>query len=509
MNFLENHKLFITPLSPIHIGTGEDYEPTNYIIADGQLISFDPTELDLTENDRSELLRICNLEGDDGVLYLQRYFYSKADSIKRKYLFTVPVANGVIEKYNNRIGQVAQFETEGRAVKNRLMIEKTYFNLHDRNPVIPGSSLKGAMRTAILDNINNGKDWNQKITHKELEKEILHGNFDSDPLRLIKVSDTIIQSANRRIVFQLNRKKRADLEGQNMEALLEILAPMQTQAFSCELGFQKNPRQFEKQKSNELRHTPEFEITLKQVITACNNHYLKQFKRELDYNKERNWFNKIWLESIQKIQEKVKNSDAFLLRIGKHSNAESLTLDGVRSIKITGKRGTPDTYRAETNYYWLASEVSKAECNLLPFGWLLVEIDKVDNEISAIVSACSEKMKAALPGAIANAVMPGAMQSKNVQVPAQRFQSYQKKSVFIQKKSDCGIHAGAIVTGILLEEKTKKGGWKVLCKEDRTLTGAIINSHAVAYDGQPGMEIKVKVTSVKGNQSAFLLINNG
>ena len=30
--FLNRHTLHLTPLSPIHLGTGEDYEPTNYII---------------------------------------------------------------------------------------------------------------------------------------------------------------------------------------------------------------------------------------------------------------------------------------------------------------------------------------------------------------------------------------------------------------------------------------------------------------------------------------------
>lgn len=32
--FLTSYRLAITPLSPIHIGCGEDYVPTNYVIDD-------------------------------------------------------------------------------------------------------------------------------------------------------------------------------------------------------------------------------------------------------------------------------------------------------------------------------------------------------------------------------------------------------------------------------------------------------------------------------------------
>jgi CRISPR-associated protein Csm5 len=35
-------QLAITPLSPVHIGTGEDYEPTQYVIDGDGLYSFSP-----------------------------------------------------------------------------------------------------------------------------------------------------------------------------------------------------------------------------------------------------------------------------------------------------------------------------------------------------------------------------------------------------------------------------------------------------------------------------------
>ena len=43
--FMQTHKVYLTPLSPIHIGCGEDFEPTNYVIDGSTLFNFD--ELDL------------------------------------------------------------------------------------------------------------------------------------------------------------------------------------------------------------------------------------------------------------------------------------------------------------------------------------------------------------------------------------------------------------------------------------------------------------------------------
>jgi flagellar biosynthesis GTPase FlhF len=39
-NELQTFKIKLTTLSPVHIGTGDEYEPTNYVIKDDRLYSF-------------------------------------------------------------------------------------------------------------------------------------------------------------------------------------------------------------------------------------------------------------------------------------------------------------------------------------------------------------------------------------------------------------------------------------------------------------------------------------
>ena len=50
--FLSNHRLHLTPLAPIHIGCGEDFEPTNYVIDDGLLYGFEPSRAALNDLQR-------------------------------------------------------------------------------------------------------------------------------------------------------------------------------------------------------------------------------------------------------------------------------------------------------------------------------------------------------------------------------------------------------------------------------------------------------------------------
>ncbi|MBN1984607.1 MAG: type III-B CRISPR module RAMP protein Cmr6 [Chitinivibrionales bacterium] len=70
-------------------------------------------------------------------------------------------------------------------------------------------------------------------------------------------------------------------------------------------------------------------------------------------------------------------------------------------------------------------------------------------------------------------------------------------------RSASGLKAGDKVTGILLEEKTKKGGWRIQCKEDPSLIGPITDSNLVPADKKPEDEIALVVTSIKGNRSQF------
>ena len=132
-HLLESVNLHITPLSPVHIGTGEDYEPTNYVMEDGALFAFDSDMVSrvLTEKQRKDLLEMVSKptrRAEDMIKQVQDFFYHNRQLLAAASTHFLPVSSGVFNLYQNRIGQTANRESGGRSVINKLEIQRTFVN---------------------------------------------------------------------------------------------------------------------------------------------------------------------------------------------------------------------------------------------------------------------------------------------------------------------------------------------------------------------------------------------
>lgn len=171
--FLKTYQLSYTPLSPIHIGTGDSYEPTNYVIDEGTLYEFDTggTLAALTESDREQLNKIVNAHVNEDMLKaVQRFFHERREALKPWAVNAIPVLDGVARLYGK---QAANREGDGGQVLNKLEIDRTAYNPITRQPVLFGSSIKGAIRTALLDQIND----KEALSRYDAEKFVLE-NLD-------------------------------------------------------------------------------------------------------------------------------------------------------------------------------------------------------------------------------------------------------------------------------------------------------------------------------------------
>ena len=247
-HFLQHYTLKYTPLSPIHIGTGDSYEPTNYVIDNGTLYEFDTSTAvsAFTDNDRSELMKIVNKRANEEMLKsVQKFFYERRSKLKPWTINAIPVLDGVAEFYGKRIGQTANHEGNGKGVINKLEIDRTAYNPVTRQPVLFGSSVKGAIRTALLSQVNGKQplsysdaekfkveniDLPEKKRRERDQKKIFPklnqalfkfqpGKFELDPLRLLHISDaewcSQEQLPSAQVVVSVNRKKelKRDKEG--------------------------------------------------------------------------------------------------------------------------------------------------------------------------------------------------------------------------------------------------------------------------------------------------------
>lgn len=369
MNKPNVRSLTITTLSPLHIGCDEVFEPSNFVIADGMLHVLDPADIvaALEKDEMQKLLRLADEREPIGMI--QQFFKTRRGKLAQFSSQTVDVAPDIAQEYETKTGQVQQRGADGRAIYNLFPMARTATNSLDGIPYLPGSSLKGALRTAWLSHLNQGKPATEtgKEAGAKLQQRPLNyqpGKFENDPFRHVLLADahaTADQtSPPTRIIYAVSKKKRPSERGSpELKVFLEALRETLPDAFT-----------------GELRLTGK--ISWNDLCDACNQFYRPQLENELDHEQFRPLLEPQWRNLVSQLLagemgELMKGRQGFLLRVGKHSGAESVTLDGVRSIKIKTPQGQSDVYRSSTTEKRRFASVNRnTNQNLLPFGWLWI-----------------------------------------------------------------------------------------------------------------------------------------
>ena len=395
--FLTTHRLYLTPLSPIHIGCGEDFEPTNYIIENGVLYGFDPSRAALDDEQRKELLAAVNKRG--ALLHVQNFFRKHAKRFTPHAQALIPVSRGVATQYQNGIGRVRNVESDGNQVFNKFTIERASYTGAQAWPYLPGSSVKGCLRTALLDACNGGKSV-RKEERKDLEKNLLGGDFATSPLRLLKIADFMpCREPQREVLYAVNRKKDRvlkdgrEVQPKGIAARKESILHGQYRAFTAEAVLTLLGEQ------NLAGKTPKQRIDLKEIVRATNQYHLARWQSELKVLKARGFVEQGWCAAVEKLlagelKARMDAGQVMLVRLGRYGGAESKTLTGAADIKIMmpGKGKNSFEYMSQTKTVWLAAETEGAQSNMLPFGWAIVEIDPKD-DLPQLRQWCEEQAK--------------------------------------------------------------------------------------------------------------------
>jgi CRISPR-associated protein Csm5 len=390
-------KIRLHVLSPIHIGCDDVYEPTNFVIDEQRkkLIEFDPMEFvkNLSPQQRNEFSELCS---NENLVSIYKFIDSYKDRVAG--IREVNISQALINHYHDALKHNRM---------NQFILNKTAFNPYDNTPYIPGSSFKGALRTAHLSTLASRRNkpivkfWetSQKLTSQDLsnpfftykqigkqrlsnllEKGLLgilnsKEPFSDDPFRLIKVSDLLpSESIKTKIVYAANKSKtdpdRQTQAGKgDLYQMLEVIQPGSI---------------FEGTISGN---------SIDNLLSNMNAFYRQNNKNELR--------NAPWLTDCG---YKINMDELFLMRLGRHSGAEAVTIEDNRYIKIMQKRGTPEVYLDHATTLWLASEESKPKDNngLIPFGWAMLEVLPFDVK-SGIYSCQRDVIRKEVPDIGGNA----------------------------------------------------------------------------------------------------------
>ncbi|MBI5326737.1 MAG: type III-A CRISPR-associated RAMP protein Csm5 [Deltaproteobacteria bacterium] len=376
-------------ISPVHIGCDDVYEPTSFVIDEKKqkLIEFDSMEFIkfLSAEERQKFTAICMQDNIASIVSIYKFISGK--QVKGR---EVEIAKELISHYK----KVRDLPTYGkdsekkiRQELNQFTISRTAYNPHNNLPYIPGSSLKGSLRTAYLSKLaREGKIkdcWNKylqqnelnpdfkkydfigkKKVAKRLETDLLQGDFSTDPFRMVKVSDFLpVGDVKTKIVYAVNKKKKTSkFEARGPFQILETVK--EGSVFEGIINIQQP----------EQKSGIQEPIQAKEFLKSINDFYIPAVNEENKITREINAGSVV----VSRINEKFKGileQTAFLLRIGRHSGAEAVTIEGNRYIKIMQGKGQPPKFFDHTTTIWLASETSKPNTNngLSPFGWAVVE----------------------------------------------------------------------------------------------------------------------------------------
>lgn len=399
----------LTCLSPVHVATGDSLNPGEYLIDQNALYELGQGGLSpaLTATQRSELLTILESNGPALPLTVQRFLAREAGKLKYAARRMCPLLPGISRYYQSRLGQVMQNDTKNKKqVINQLELMR-HVGAALGAPYIPGSTLKGAIRTALVSALNQGQALHaerretDKLSSKvaqDAERQLL--GFDTrrdsptkqryriehDPFHWLQVGDAVSPAEHPPMLDYwlvrrqpLKRTEKQDNKADNMElSPVECLKPRQS-PLHCQITV-KTPPASRPIKNPRLK---QWLGKVSQLAQQVNQITLPQCHHELAWLVEngigtddvyapgQNWVAQMQ-QLLRQLDGPLQRGEALLLRVGKYGGAISKTVEGWRHIARLGKQGTRPTYHPEVTTCTLALPQPDALTQALPFGWVLL-----------------------------------------------------------------------------------------------------------------------------------------
>ena len=355
----------IETLTAVHIGSGETLQYGTDFVTGKQDEEYVISIVDPR--------KVMELIGEDNV-------YQWVAAIERKEATSKVVKqfapNAKIEDYSKRIIM------EWSAAKPSDTLKE---QIHDGRgvPYIPGSSIKGAIRTAVLASLakdlpdleNKLKNKFGRVTAELVESELFGGSPNKDVFRFLQVGDAFFEGLSEVAIrlVNVNERKKQGFWDESKSQLIEAISPEDEAEFQLKLncaGYN-----FSRNKVNPL---PDCMSSIPKLFKTINAHTQKLLQDEIEYWKERksdNDSNKVsvYIEKISNILsivEKCVEEKECVLRIGQGSGWRFITGAWTEDLENFDDLVVPIS--RHDNYKYLGYDFPKTrrvddQCELLGF----------------------------------------------------------------------------------------------------------------------------------------------
>jgi CRISPR-associated protein Csm5 len=380
-------------LTPIHVGCGREIDPSEFVLKGEKLIHINPADI------------ISNLPQDQQERFSSMVDRADLKEIQNFLRHQVDESRHAVSRIEVSKAFRAEYDAKASNPNNQFRVDMLPRNSHEGMALLPGSGIKGAIRTAVVNHFVNddptavGPDDRRALAgmdarrrSQELEKTALNRSpweTHKDIFRLIKVEDCGLPDGATRVdrAISFNPFKPGSEKIQIWVERLRSMADTATPpVFDVVLRIDTKAMANHRVKSI-LGRTLDFEVILK----ACNRFYWNRMVAEGDRFDNRaeggpSWqaihgvFPKGQMEeggevfTIDPANPFWHNPEAgrkrMLLRIGRFSHFESLSVNGLREgYNIQARK--PITSMGATRTRCLMENGKPP----MPFGWLLLTLD--------------------------------------------------------------------------------------------------------------------------------------
>ena len=333
-------------ITPIHIGSGDTLDPLSYFMADGKMFVIDQYRFisSLPEKKKNEFIDYIDR---DRMSELRSFIRTNAERDADYILYSAGVSDDVAKEYQDKIGD--------RNLRNQLLIHSYIREPYSPSAYIPGSSIKGAIRTALLNFLLHDADipMLNKVEHfrdekyppkraRLLEAEILNNvteyrkfdivefkpNIQRDPFRMFKVFDMPLPltAMEVRKVFNVSGRSDGHSSPSGIPMVYELAKSKTDFEGTIELLLD------EREKLNEIamkRDQINQEIDLALIRDACITYYGNNFIEEKDHFEH---LSPTYYNALYQVFDGLQDNE-ILIRMGKFSQVEFMTLNQFRDPK--------------------------------------------------------------------------------------------------------------------------------------------------------------------------------
>lgn len=336
-------------LSPVHIGSGQELDPFSYIIRNDTLLLFDLIRWMEGYAQKQELNEMMDSED---FIALRAYISNNFDN-DSAILGSIPVKSATV------------ISTYHKAIKDKISENQAIVNFMTRNeltgaPYIPGSSIKGAMRTAIANRFVTAagvtKNNKRKIFKPRFEpdyNEKIFGNPNNDPMKNLKMADIPLNDFGSFIYEAQEHSHKPDKTPKG---------GFEASASLCELDTPVVlPLHFSLKNFTLFNNT----IDLQFLVDALYDFYMPKLIQEHE-----KFYSGPDAAEIRQAMAPLNlaavklNTNESLIRIGHFSHVECVTLDHVRD---------PQTRRGKDGKLLPWGMTRTLANGLYPFGWAKLE----------------------------------------------------------------------------------------------------------------------------------------